>query len=266
MVRLSAVACLTATATALTASSSTVAAWRSPLNRSPRTRPLLAQGGWITAVDQASGQTYYYNEQTGATQWDAPAEMGSTPQAAAAPSGWISAVDEASGQTYYYNEQTGATQWEPPVGMGNTPAQVLWRIAAYNGVAGFSGVAGFAAENKYQHYQLEFGNEGRPCQLPYTLGVGDEHVLSRWNMIEQRLTVSRVQSTLRCNADGSTTLTSEGKGATLWREPGGMWNTLQKGEQVTVAHGDQVSLDFNEPEAAVFEIQQEGAAMQGGYY
>jgi hypothetical protein len=28
--------------------------------------------GWITGVDQGSGQTYYYNEQTGQSQWDPP--------------------------------------------------------------------------------------------------------------------------------------------------------------------------------------------------
>ena len=28
--------------------------------------------GWITGVDEASGQQYYYNEQTGQSQWDPP--------------------------------------------------------------------------------------------------------------------------------------------------------------------------------------------------
>ena len=28
--------------------------------------------GWIEGTDEGSGQTYYYNEQTGATQWDRP--------------------------------------------------------------------------------------------------------------------------------------------------------------------------------------------------
>jgi hypothetical protein len=28
--------------------------------------------GWITQSDPSSGQTYYYNQQTGATQWEAP--------------------------------------------------------------------------------------------------------------------------------------------------------------------------------------------------
>ena len=28
--------------------------------------------GWTSGVDQQSGQTYYYNEQTGQSQWDPP--------------------------------------------------------------------------------------------------------------------------------------------------------------------------------------------------
>jgi len=28
--------------------------------------------GWVTQTDQQSGQTYYYNEQTGQSQWDMP--------------------------------------------------------------------------------------------------------------------------------------------------------------------------------------------------
>ena len=28
--------------------------------------------GWITGVDEASGQQYYYNEQSGQSQWDPP--------------------------------------------------------------------------------------------------------------------------------------------------------------------------------------------------
>lgn len=30
------------------------------------------QGGWVTAIDHASGGTYFYNEQTGQSQWESP--------------------------------------------------------------------------------------------------------------------------------------------------------------------------------------------------
>jgi len=38
-----------------------------------------AQGlpvGWAAAVDPGSGQTYYYNEQTGQSQWEPPQQQG----------------------------------------------------------------------------------------------------------------------------------------------------------------------------------------------
>ena len=31
--------------------------------------------GWVSGVDQASGQTYYYNEQTGQSQWEPPPQQ-----------------------------------------------------------------------------------------------------------------------------------------------------------------------------------------------
>ena len=38
--------------------------------RVQRSSTLVAQ--WISGIDEASGQTYYYNEQTGASQWEPP--------------------------------------------------------------------------------------------------------------------------------------------------------------------------------------------------
>ena len=49
--------------------------------------------------------------------------------------------------------------------------------------------------------------------------------LTRWNMLTQKLTVSRKQGVVQCLADGTATLTSEGKGPTLWREHAAMSNT-----------------------------------------
>ena len=51
-------------------------------------------------------------------------------------------------------------------------------------------------------------------------------VLSRYNMLKQKLTVSRKQAMVACLEDGSATLTSVGRGATLWRERGGPWCSL----------------------------------------
>ena len=239
--RLLALACLAAAAAALKAST-TMQLWTSPLGR-VRAGKLLAQVGWTPVVDQATGQTYYYNEQTGESSWDPPASQGS----------WVTGIDEASGQTYYYNQQTGACQWEPPQASPTT--QVLWRLYGVSGVAGFSGVNGFVANKKYTHFQMEYEDSrvtGRPCQLPYGLGLGDEKVLSRWNMIEQKFTVDTKQCLIECRTDGTLTATSEGDNPTLWRAPGGQWNVLNKDDRVTLQDGDQIGLDYSDPEGAVF--------------
>ena len=67
--QLSALACLAATTAAFTSGP-----LRVPHSSVRRPRRLLAQLGvdWETGVDEASGQTYYYNAQTGASQWEPP--------------------------------------------------------------------------------------------------------------------------------------------------------------------------------------------------
>jgi len=84
-------------------------------------------------------------------------------------------------------------------------------------------------------------------------------VLSRWNMKEQKPTVSRVQCGVRVSDDGTATLTSSGKGPTLWRAWGGPWQALHKDERHILADGDQVSLDCWDPEGSVFTCQLQGA-------
>jgi len=158
---------------------------------------------------------------------------------------WVQGHDVASGQAYYYNEQTGESQWEPPQSatrvQSRTPAareyvpQIIWRVAGVSGV-----------------------------DAGHTLRKHDTKVLSRWNMLEQKLTVSRKQCVVQVRADGSATLTSTGKGATLWRERDGPWCAVQRGESLVLTDGDRVSLDCNRPEGAVFECIEE-SAVQGGY-
>ena len=103
--------------------------------------------------------------------------------------------------------------------------------------------------------------------LPYTLRNGEEQVLSRWNMQKQKLTVSRVQCKVRVADDGTALLTSCGKGPTVWRSWGGLWNYLNKDEWRILQNGDQVGLDCQDPEAAVFTCLAEtsAAALQQGY-
>ena len=184
----------------------TPALWvrRPPRNRGQlRTRTLLAQDGWTTTLDQESGQTYYYNEQTGQSQWEPP-----------------------------------QTVWQHPAGTN----QVLWRVAGSAGII-------------------------NRMDRRYNLRRHDEQVLSRYNMLKQKLTVSRKQCLVSCLPDGTATLTSIGRGPTLWRERGGPWCSVQKGEGLTLTDGDGIALDCNNPEGAAFEclakrVVQQG---QGGY-
>jgi hypothetical protein len=76
---------------------------------------------------------------------------------------------------------------------------------------------------------------------------------SRWNMVRQKPTVSRMQCSVAVSPDGVATLTSYGKGPTLWRQQHGYgWVALYNGDQVILSEGDQIGLDWHDPEAAVF--------------
>mmetsp|Transcript_8177 Transcript_8177/g.16430 ORF Transcript_8177/g.16430 Transcript_8177/m.16430 type:complete len:91 (+) Transcript_8177:214-486(+) len=90
-------------------------------------------------------------------------------------------------------------------------------------------------------------------------------------MVEQQLTVSRIQAVVEC-AGGYATLRSVGRGPTLWRQRGGTWVALQNGDSVGLTDGDQISLDSSDPEAAVFtceDVLQDGyraVQLQAGYF
>ena len=83
-------------------------------------------------------------------------------------------------------------------------------------------------------------------------------------MLTQKLTVSRVQAIVQIH-DGTATLSSCGRGSTLWRGRGLPWVALNKGDQVPLTDGDQVSLDCNDAEAAVYTCEEQGAMQQDIY-
>lgn len=239
---------------------------------------------WEQLVDQ-NGQVYYSNPQTGVTSWDPPpAESGQQDQGGYAndqyaqqgyaqhndvqqgyqqqgyqqqefeqqayvqdlPAGWTSGFDQSCGATYYYNEHTGQSQWEPPhVGAPpaeNTPqqgagTQVTWKVASVSGWG-----PRFAGKYTLRHggtfyvalgrYDMEISKPTRP-----------------W--------VSREQCVIQLQPDGTATLESRGKAPTLFRNRGGTWYALEKGEGLTLSEGDQVSVDYNDPEGTVFTCTQE---------
>ena len=82
-------------------------------------------------------------------------------------------------------------------------------------------------------------------------------MLSRWNMQRPKLTVSREQCKVIVASDGTAALVSCGKGPTLWRPAKGPtpWYAVSRSETCTLADGDQISLDCNDPEAAVFTCE-----------
>lgn len=68
------------------------------------------QQHWESAVDYATGKTYYYNRATGERSWEKPL-----------PTGWQKAntdnennIKEGTGKVYYYNVVTGETSWDVP--------------------------------------------------------------------------------------------------------------------------------------------------------
>ena len=219
------------------------------LNCVRRTSKLTAQTGWATGVDPATGATYYYNEQTGQSQWEPPVSVA---PAAAAVAEHLAAQSQAQSQAAGAGAQKAggarATQWT---------------------LAGLSGVTGFDFTQDNPTYSSWGLHATVADPLPYTLSTNDEQVLSRWNMVHQQLTVSRKQCLVKCLGDGTATLTSVGMGPTLWRMQGNPWCALQKGDKVTLTDGDQISLDCNDPEAAVFvclgAAVQQGGGQQGGY-
>ena len=81
-------------------------------------------------MDAATGKTYYYHRETGATQWDPPADVAPAASSSSSSSSssrdesvaqqhetapehakWKSAVDAATGRTYHYHVDTGETKW-----------------------------------------------------------------------------------------------------------------------------------------------------------
>lgn len=70
---------------------------------------------------------------------------------------------------------------------------------------------------------------------------------------------------MRVDADGSCILTSTGKSPTLWRERGGPWCAVPNGESLRLTAGDEISLDCNDPDGAVFTCQDDSAVQHGGH-
>jgi hypothetical protein len=195
---------------------------------------------WEQVTDE-SGQTFYYNSETGVSSWDPPQGQG------------------ALGHEQYHDnsaQQQGGGVWQDNYAQQNTAG-----VGAVS-LSGFSGVTGFefqAMQNDPYRY------------LPYVVRPGDEQILSRHNMVKPKLTVSRMQCKVVVAADGTPTLVSIGRGPTMWRSkmdatwPCGPWKPLHNGQWQVLSEGDQISLDQHDPDAAVFAVGVGSTAQQGGF-
>eukprot|EP00966_Prymnesium_polylepis_P149948 3463848-Prymnesium_polylepis.1 len=65
--------------------------------------------GWLVAVDETTGEKYYYNALTGDSSWERPAPPPPTDR-------WVEEVDPRSGRTYYVNASTNERTWTKPPG------------------------------------------------------------------------------------------------------------------------------------------------------
>ena len=153
-------------------------------------------------------------------------------------------------QQGYGQQQGGYGQQQGGYGQQYGGRQSQFRIDAYAGVTGMP--------------QNRFPAKPQYWQLPYTVRNGEDQVLGRWNMMYPAITVSRAQCMVKILPDGTPTLCGCGKAPTLWRSPGGPWNYLNRAETRILENGDQISLDWQNPEGSVLTAVDEMA--QGGGY
>ena len=205
--------------------------------------------GWLAGFDEASGAMYYFHEPTGEYSWELPTHAApERPEEAGTagavdvpmlPTGWVRDLDQQSGRLFYYHTATGECTWDlpaaaagvsaPQFGVG-APAQAVWTLTSASG------------------WTPRFNGK-------YTLRAGEEEVLGRYDLradVPTRPWVSREQCLVHVGADGAAMALSRGKPPTGWSRDGGPWMWLTAGETVSLAHGDQLSLDYQDPEGAVF--------------
>ena len=100
----------------------------------------------------------------------------------------------------------------------------------------------------------------------YPVRPNQEQVIGRYDMAQQKITVSRAQCAIQVRQDGSAIVVSRGKGPTGWRSGYNQWSWIRAGESRQLQNGDSISLDANDPEGAVFTCTQEGGMQGGGGY
>ena len=70
-------------------------------------------GGWVATSDVRTGDVFYHNELTGASQWEKPAELGGGGGDGSGVASWIE-LEHGTGEKYFYNTVTGQSSWTDP--------------------------------------------------------------------------------------------------------------------------------------------------------
>jgi len=151
-------------------------------------------------------------------------------------------------QPDYGAEQPGYGQQQGYSAQQSYCEQVVWSVGKGAGVTGL--VDSQTALRDITTQQSVYMQDVR--LLPHILRGGEALVLSRWNMQRPKPTVSREQCKVVVAADGTAALISCGRGSTLWRQSDSPWYAVSRSDTCPLAHGDQISLDCNDPDAAVF--------------
>jgi len=184
-----------------------------------------------------------------------------------------------------YQQQGGYFEQQ---GYGQQPQQQGYAQQGYGGQQAGPRVLLYGAQGVVGHDKHIYGREREDyTELPYIVNVGDETVLSRWNMMQPSSFVSRVQCIVQVAPDGTALpsaaagththtllflptveelsavgtpyLYSCGKPATGCRQGrGAPWYWVEKGQAQALATGSQICLDASDPEGAVFHVQVEG--------
>merc|ERR1719183_1142261 len=155
-----------------------------------------------------------------------------------------------------YDQGYGAQQYGQQGGYAGQQQQqgALWCIYP---------VAGVSGHTRFQAFGPQYASATQKYStIPYALSFSEyEFVLGRWNMMSPSPYVSRQQCLVQLLQDGNAMLTSTGKPATGVRARGGQWNALYTGQTHYLSDGDEVALDAQSPDSAVFTF--EHLAMQG---